>query len=121
MEFALVLAILLFALSLPFAEHPAGGSLRRAAGFAFAMAFIVALLGTIFAGASTPAKKLELAFGGCGVAAILLVLSFAAYGFLDLTKRGRSRQPSSHGEHVRFRKRRDSAGDDRHHDDEDAE
>lgn len=122
---ALVIAILLFAASLPFAAHPAGGSLRRGAAFVFAMAFIPALLayvfGPVFARSHSFAGRIGLGLAGCGLAAILLVFSFASYGFLELVKRGKSRQPSAHAEHIRYAKRRHVHERDEAHDHDEEE
>lgn len=122
-ELALTLAILLFLASLPFADHPAGGSLRRAAGFAFVMAFVPVILSSLFAPMFAtvhwPARNFEFALAVCGLLAILLVLSFAAYGILDVAKRGRSRQPRAHAPHVPYTKRREQPRHD--HGDEDVD
>ena len=120
---ALVIAALLFLLSLPLGDHEAGRSLRRAAGFAFAMAFVPSILVCVFAPlfhqARSPAMTVQLVLAVIGGAAILAVLALAAYGFLDLRSRGRNRQPSAHGEDVRYAKERPSQrahGGDEHDD-----
>jgi hypothetical protein len=99
---AIMIAALLFMLSLPFKDSEAARSLRRGAAFAFAMAFVPSIVIYIF---EPIAKNLRSGTGVqsflaiCGALAILGLFAFAAYGFLDARSRMRSRQPKPHAEH----------------------
>jgi hypothetical protein len=121
---ALMVAALLFALSLPLGEHDAGRALRRAAAFAFVLAFVPAtlfcLVAPLFHRPHTTGALLELLLAAFGVLGIVAVLSLAAYGLLDLRNHGRSRQPTAHGDRVRYAKRRPDHGGEGDREDEDA-
>lgn len=102
-ELALMSAVLLFVISLPLGQADAAKSLRRAAGFAFAMAFVPATLYSIASPLlrhrfHAPVANAELVLAGVGVLAIFIVLSLAVYGFLDFRAHTKSRQPKPHGE-----------------------
>ena len=112
---AIMVAAVLFALSLPFSESEAARALRRAAGFAFAMAFVPAIV----VSALSPLFASEGARGSiqsflaiCGALAILGVFALAAYGFLEIRSHARSRQPSAHAERLHYVKRRPRAEED---------
>jgi hypothetical protein len=114
---AVMIAALLFMLSIPFGKSEAGQSIRRAAAFAFVMAFVPAIVVCLLA---PIVRTFRPPFGGvhsflaiCGALAILGVAALAAYGFLDIRGHARSRQPKPHGERGGFAKRRPS---DQHHD-----
>jgi hypothetical protein len=119
---AITVAALLFALSLPLGEHDAGRALRRAAAFAFVLAFVPAtlacLLAPLFHRPHSTGASIELLLAACGAVGILVVLSLASYGVLDLRKRSGTRQPSPHADRG-YAKRRPS--DHVAHDDEDEE
>jgi hypothetical protein len=120
---AITIAALLFALSLFFGETDAARSLRRAAGFAFVMAFVPSIMVCVFApvvrNAKFPWGSVQSLLAICGALAILGVFALAAYGFLDFQSRARSRQPRPHSERAAYAKRRPS---DRHEErDNDAE
>lgn len=118
---AVLLAVLLFLLSLPFGEAPTGGTLRRAAAFSFILAIVPSLLlcalQPLIPHAKTATKTLELIFGGIGLIAVLLVLSLAAYGFLDMRKRFGKPLPRP-ADGVRFAKRSADSQPKPPHDDE---
>ena len=107
---AIMIAALLFMLSIPLGKSEAGLSLRRGAAFAFAMAFVpaivVCLLAPVICSFRPPFGSVQSFLAICGAIAILLLVSFAAYGILDLRSRMRARQPSAHGEGARYAKRR---------------
>ena len=95
---AILLATILFLLSLPLGEHPAAGALRRAAAFSFVLAFVPSILVCAFErllpSSRSAAAMLEFVFAALGLITILGLLSLAAYGFLDLRKRVGSRGPN---------------------------
>ena len=109
---AMMVAALLFALSLPFGESEAARSLRRGAAFAFVMAFvpaiIVCVLAPIVRHVKSPFGSVQSFLAICGALALLGVIALAAYGFLDIRGHVRSRQPKPHGERGGFAKRRPS-------------
>lgn len=109
---AVMIAALLFALSLPFGESDAARSLRRGAAFAFVMAFVpaiaVCVLSPMVRHARSPFGSVQSFLAICGALAIFGVIALAAYGFLDVRSHIRSRQPKPHGEHGGFAKRRPS-------------
>lgn len=107
---AIMIAALLFMLSVPFGKSEAGQSLRRAAAFAFVMAFVpaivVCLLAPLVRTFRPPFGSAQSFFAICGAVAIVLVFAFAAYGALDMRTRLRGRHPAPHGEDMRYAKRR---------------
>jgi hypothetical protein len=107
---AILIAALLFMLSAPFGKSEAGHSLRRAAAFAFVMAFvpaiIVCLLAPVVRGFKPPFGSTQSFLAICGAVAILLVFAFAAYGFLEARRVLGLKQPTPHGEGMRHAKRR---------------
>lgn len=111
---AILLAAILFLLSLPLGERPAAGALRRAAAFSFILAFVPSILvcaiQPLLPHGRSAIAILEFVFAGLGLIAVLGLLSLAAYGFLDLRSHGRSRQPTAHGERVGYTKERPSHG-----------
>jgi hypothetical protein len=106
---ALMIAALLFVLSLPLGEGDAAKALRRAAGLAFVLAFVPATLACLvtplFHRPHSGAATIELLLAVFGAIGILVVLSLAAYGLLDLRKRTGTRQPIPHGDQLRHAKR----------------
>jgi hypothetical protein len=121
---AVMIAAVLFALSLPLGESDAARSLRRGAAFAFVMAFVPAIVVCVFApivrSAKSPFGNLQSFLAICGALALLGVAALAAYGFLDVRSHVRSRQPRPHGERGHYAKRHQS-GEDRDPHDESAE
>jgi hypothetical protein len=121
---ALMIAALLLALSLPFGEHDAGRSLRRAAAFAFVLAFVPAtlacLVGPLFHRPHSAGNLIELLLAVFGIIGILVVLSLASYGFLDLRKRSGTRQPFPHADRG-YAKRRPAERTTAHENDEEDE
>lgn len=119
---AIMIAAMLFALSIPLGDSDAARTLRRAAAFAFVMAFLpaifVCVVGPLFRPGRTTGASIQTFLAICGGLAILAVFALAAYGFLDIRSRARTRQPSAHGERVRYAKRRpsDHAGEDHEED-----
>jgi hypothetical protein len=115
---ALMIAALLLVLSLPLGEGDAGRALRRAAGFAFVMAFVPATLACLFAPlfrrGHSPAAFLELLLAAFGVIGVLVIVSLAAYGLLHL--RNSTGGATLHAPGTRYAKRRP---DEHHHDDGD--
>ncbi|MDQ3281308.1 MAG: hypothetical protein M3Q69_07830 [Acidobacteriota bacterium] len=107
---AIMIAALLFMLSAVFGKSEAGQSLRRAAAFSFAMAFVpavmVCLLTPVVRSFKPPFGSLQSFLAICGAVAILLVFAFAAYGFLEARRGLGVRQPAAHGEGMRHAKRR---------------
>lgn len=119
---AITIAALLFAFSLLLGDSDAGRSLRRGAAFAFVMAFvpsiIICAIAPITRNIKFPLGTVQSFLAICGALAILGLVVFAAYGFLDLRSRVRSRQPRAHAEqHAHYTKRRPS---EHAHDDEDS-
>lgn len=107
---AIMIAALLFLVSLPLGETEAARSLRRGAAFAFVMAFVPSIVVCVFAPIAKNLKSptsVQSFLAICGALAILGLFAFAAYGFLDVRSRMRSRQPRPHAEH-RYAKRRPS-------------
>lgn len=106
---ALMIAALLFLCSLPLGDSEAAKRLQRGAAFAFVMAFVPAtlycLIAPFFRKPNSPAATIELLLVVFGAIGVLVVLSLAAYGLLDLRKRGGS-QPSAHSDRFRHAKRR---------------
>src|SRR5712692_9232234 len=88
---AILLATILFLLSLPLGERPAAGALRRAAAFSFVLAFIPSLLicaiQPLLPRGHSATAMLEFVFAGLRLVTVLGLLSLSAYGFLDLRKR----------------------------------
>ncbi len=119
---AVTAAVLLLMLSLPFGDTHAGGALRRAAAFVFALAFVPPIVACLLAPLFAPGRSLlangELLLAVVGLVALVGVASLAAYGFLDLRSRARSRQPAAHAERVRYTKHHEEA--DLHHEDSEA-
>jgi len=115
---ALSIAVLLFVVSLPLGEADAAKGLRKAAGFAFAMAFVPATLYCIFSPllkvGHSPWARAEMVLAGIGVLAIFVVFCLAAYGFLDFRANTKRRQPQAHGEGARYAKRRHAPDDEEH-------
>lgn len=108
---AIMIAALLFMASLPLGESDAARALRRGAAFAFVMAFIPAIVVCVLAPIAKNLKSPTSAqsfLAIVGALAILGLVAFAAYGFLDVRSRMRSRQPRPHAEHARYTKRRPS-------------
>ncbi len=109
---AIMIAAVLFMMSLPFGESEAARSLRRGAAFAFVMAFIpsivVCVLAPIAKDWKSPGGSVQSFLAICGALAIFALFAFAAYGFIDLRSRTRSRQPKPHAEHAHYTKRRPS-------------
>lgn len=107
---AIMIAALLFMLSVPFGKTEAGDSLRRAAAFSFVMAFVpaivVCLLAPVVRSFKSPFGNTQSFLAICGAVAILLVFAFAAYGFLQARRGLGVRQPTPHGEGMRHAKRR---------------
>jgi hypothetical protein len=105
---AVLIAVVLFLLSLPFGEGATGGTLRRAAAFSFILAivpsFLICAIQPFIPRVASAMKTLELVFGGVGLVAVLAILSFAAHGFLDLRKRFGKRLPRP-ADGVRYAKR----------------
>ena len=105
---AILLATILFLLSLPFGERPAAGALRRAAAFSFILAFVPSILicaiQPLLPRGRSAIAMLEFVFAGVGLIAVLGLLSLAAYGFLDLRKRVGNRGPNI-ADGVRYAKR----------------
>ena len=105
---AILFSVLLFLLSLPLGESSAARTLRRAAAFSFILAFVPSLLicalQPLIPHVRSAGKVIEFVFAGVGLLAVLAVLSFAAYGFLDLRKRVGTRVANV-AEGVRFSKR----------------
>ena len=115
---ALMIAALLLALSLPLGDGDAGKALRRAAAFAFVMAFVPATLfclaSPLFRRPHSPAAAIEVLLAGFGAIGVLVILSLAAYGLIGLRKRGGS-QPSAHADRFRYAKRRPEHEREEHH------
>lgn len=121
---AVMIAAVLFALSLPFGDSDAARSLRRGAAFAFVMAFVPAIVVCVLAPIVErvkPVGSLQSFLAICGALAILAVIALAAYGFLDLRGHVRSRQPKPHGEGAHYAKRRYSAQAKEEHEEEETE
>jgi hypothetical protein len=106
---ALMIAAILLVFSLPLGDGDAGKALRRGAAFAFVMAFVpatlVCLVSPLFRPPHSTAGAIELLLAAFGAIGILVVLSLAAYGLVDLRKRSGS-QPSAHADRYRHAKRR---------------
>jgi hypothetical protein len=121
---ALMVAALLFVLSLPLGEHDAGRALKRAAAFAFVLAFVPAtlycLVAPLFHRPHSTGALIELLLAVFGVLGILVMLSLASYGLLDLRRRSGTRQPAPHADRG-YAKRRPSEHPGTRHDDEDEE
>jgi hypothetical protein len=121
---ALMIAALLLVLSLPLGDGGAGEALRRGAAFAFVMAFVpatlVCLVSPLFRPPHSTAGAIELLLAAFGAIGVLVVVSLAAYGLVNLRGRGGS-QPSAHADRYRYAKRRPSdreAEEHRGHDEE---
>jgi hypothetical protein len=114
---ALMVAALLLVLSLPLGDGDAGKALRRAAAFAFVMAFVPAtifcLASPLFRRPHSPAAAVELLLAAFGAIGVLVVLSLAAYGLIGLRKGGS--QPSAHADRFRHAKRRPEHQQEEHH------
>jgi hypothetical protein len=114
---ALMIAALLLVLSLPLGDGDVGRALRRAAAFAFVMAFVPATLACLFAPifrrGHSPAALVELLLAGLGAIGVLVVISLAAYGLLHLRKS--TGYGPFHTPGTRYAKRR---AEERRHDDE---
>ena len=110
---AFITAALFFVLSIPLGDGGAAKSLRRAAGFAFVIAVITPALACLFVAVFRGGHSLA----ALGVIGLLVVLSLAAYGFLELRRLVSSRGPSRHAEGVRFAKQRPERTDDRRDED----
>jgi len=119
---AVMVAAVLFALSLPLGDSDAARTLRRGAAFSFVMAFLpamfVCVVGPLFRPGRSTGATIQTFLAICGGLAILAVFALAAYGFLDFRSRARSRQPSAHGERVRYAKQRPSDHAGAEHEDE---
>jgi hypothetical protein len=106
---ALMVAALLLVLSLPLGDGDAGKALRRGAAFAFVMAFVpatlVCLVSPLFRPPHSTAGAIELLLAAFGLIGVLVVVSLAAYGLLNLRGRGGS-QPSAHADRYKYAKRR---------------
>jgi hypothetical protein len=123
---ALIIAVWLFALSLPFGESNVAKSLRRGAAFSFAIVFVLPLVaygflylvGPLVHGGYSHASAIETGLAIVGLVALVVTLSFAAYGYLNLRSTTRCRRALSHSPGVRFGKQRPGkpAG---HHSEED--
>lgn len=117
---AIMIAALLFVVSLPLGETDAARSLRRGAAFAFVMAFVPSIVVCVFAPIvkkmKPPAGNLQSLLMICGALAILGLFAFAAYGFLDMRSRMRSRQARPHAEQTRYTKRRPAEHGEHHED-----
>jgi hypothetical protein len=118
-----MIAALLLVLSLPLGDGDAGKALRRGAAFAFVMAFVpatlVCLVSPLFRPPHSTTRAIELLLAAFGAIGVLVVVSLAAYGLLNL--RGRGSQPSAHADRYRYAKRRPSdreAEEHRGHDEE---
>lgn len=110
---AVTVAALLFCASLFLGHQELARTLRRAAAFLFAMAFVPPLVVCVARGLRfphSPVAFLELVLAAVGAVAIAATVSLAAYGFLDLKKRGSSRQPQAHADRG-YTKRRDDRRD----------
>jgi len=114
---AIMVAALLFMISVPLAESEAARSLRRGAAFCFVMAFVPAIVVCLLAPIAKnikPAGAVSSFLAICGSVAIFGILAFAAYGYLDIRGRMRNRQPRPHAEHAAYVKRRPSEHGDQH-------
>lgn len=125
-QLALMAAALLFVVSVPFGGHDVGRVFRRGAAFCFVIAFVPAtlacFLAPLFHRPHSTGEMIELLLAAFGVIGVLVVLSLASYGFLDLRKRGGTRQPTAHADRG-YAKRRttDHRGGGHDEDDDEAE
>src|SRR5258708_19583528 len=87
---AVMVAAVRLVLPLPLGDGDAGKALRRAAGFAFVMAFVPATLfclaSPLFRRPHSPAAAIELLLAGFGAIGGLVVLSLAAYPLIGPRK-----------------------------------
>jgi hypothetical protein len=121
---ALMVAALLFVVSLPLGDGDAGKALRRAAAFAFVMAFVpatlVCLASPLFRPPHSTGRMIEFLLAAFGAIGLLVVLSLAAYGFLNVRGRGGS-PPAAHADRYKHAKRRSTEHEREERHDRDAE